>query len=412
MRGKLAQYDDVLEPGEIGLLKKLAEPLAGRSYLHVNSTFSGGGVAEILHRLTAIFDELGIAARWEVIEGERKFFEVTKELHNGLQGKDVLVSRELWDYYLSVNDENARRLDLAADLVFIHDPQPAPLIQYRPREGRWVWRCHIDISHPNRPIWSGLKEMVERYDAAIFSVSKFAQSLSIPQFVIPPTIDPLSDKNRALSQREVQDALDRYEIPTDRPILLQVSRFDPFKDPLGVIRAFRMVRRHHPCRLVLAGGAASDDPESVEVLSRVQEEAVGDPEIHVLNLPPFSDVGINALQRAAAVVLQKSTREGFGLTVTEALWKAKPVVAGAVGGIPLQVHHGVTGFLVHSVEGAAYRIRELLHEPELGLHMGEMGREHVRRNFLITKQARDYLSLWIALEHPDERVIHLGGKSA
>ena len=403
----LAIYEKVAPPEDLRMLKKLAEKLEGRSYLHINSTSDGGGVAEILHRLKDIFVGLGIKARWEVMKGDDAFFEMTKKVHNGLQGKEESLSPEMWDHYHDINRTNAKALDLNADYVFIHDPQPASLIHYRPSDGLWVWRCHIDLSNPNKEIWGNLRPAVERYDAAIFSVAKFAQNLAIPQFIAPPSIDPLGPKNRELSQEEIQKTLEEFQIPTDLPILLQVSRFDPFKDPLGVIQAYRMVKKYHPCRLILAGGAASDDPESTGVLARIQEEAKGDPNIHILNLPPFSDIHINALQRVATVVLQKSLREGFGLTVAEALWKGKPVIAGCVGGIPLQINHRSGGFLVHSVEGAAFYIRKLLHNPHLANKMGEIGREHVRENFLITRQARDYLALWASLDNPNQQVLHL-----
>ncbi len=403
----LIPYEKVAPPEDIRMVKKLAQRLKGRSYLHVNSTATGGGVAEILHRLNDIFVGLGIEARWEVIKGDETFFGITKNFHNGLQGKELTISKKEWDLYYEVNQANAKELDLSADLVFIHDPQPAALIDARPNGGKWVWRCHIDLSHPNQRVWKGLQPNVEKYDAAIFSVSKFAQSLPIPQFIAPPSIDPLSDKNRDLRQEEIQKVLDLYQIPTDLPIVLQVSRFDPFKDPLGVIQAYRMVKKYHPCRLILAGGTASDDPESAGILAKVQEEVKGDDHIHILDLPPFSDVHLNALQRAASIILQKSLREGFGLTVTEALWKGRPVIGGSVGGIPLQINHGVNGFLVHSIEGAAFHIRQLLHDPQLAKHMGEMGREHVRQNFLITRQAKDYLALWVALEAPAKSVVQL-----
>ncbi|HTN43801.1 MAG TPA: glycosyltransferase [Nitrospiria bacterium] len=405
MRG-LSEYNGIAEPDEIRLLTRLGERLRGRSFLHVNSTSVGGGVAEILHRLIALFGDLGVSARWEVIKGDQSFFEVTKQIHNGLQGQAVEMSPRMWEIHREVNEANAGQMDLDADLVFIHDPQPVHLIEHR-RNGLWVWRCHVDVSHPHPPVWRGLAADVGRYDAAIFSGAQFAQQLAVPQFVVPPSIDPLSEKNRDLSDPEIQAELEAHQIPRDKPILLQVSRFDRFKDPVGVVQAYRMVKRYYDCRLILAGGTATDDPEGEGILARVREEARDDPDIRILLLPPFSDRLINALQRAAAVVLQKSTREGFGLTVAEALWKAKPVIGGAVGGIPSQIHHGVTGFLVHSVEGAAYRIRHLLHNPGLGKKMGEMGREHVRRNFLITRQAKDYLALWAALEHRGERVIQI-----
>jgi trehalose synthase len=405
MKG-LSAYNGIAEPDEIRLLTRLGERLRGRSFLHVNSTSVGGGVAEILHRLIALFGELGVAARWEVMKGDQSFFEVTKRIHNGLQGQPVEMSSRMWKIHREVNDANARQMDLDADLVFIHDPQPAHLIEHR-RNGLWVWRCHVDVSHPDPPVWERLAADVGRYDAAIFSGAQFAQQLAVPQFVVRPSIDPLSEKNRDLSDWEIRAELEAHQIPRDKPILLQVSRFDRFKDPVGVVQAYRMVKRYYDCRLILAGGTATDDPEGEGILARVREEAHDDPDIRILLLPPFSDRLINALQRAAAVVLQKSTREGFGLTVAEALWKAKPVIGGAVGGIPSQIHHGVTGYLVHSVEGAAYRIRQLLHNPELGKKMGEMGREHVRRNFLITRHAKDYLALWAALEHRGERVIQI-----
>jgi len=400
----LSAYSLIAEPEELRALTQLASRLEGRSFLHVNSTFTGGGVAEILNRLVALFRDLGIEARWEVMKGDQSFFDVTKKIHNALQGQEAKITTQMWEIHREANEANAKRISLDADLVFIHDPQPSAFVLHR-KYGLWIWRCHVDVSHPYLPVWQELESYVSRHDGAIFSGAKFAQSLSIPQFVVPPSIDPLSEKNKDLSDQEICQELEAHQINQDKPILLQVSRFDRFKDPVGVTHAYRMVKKYHDCQLILAGGTATDDPEGEEVLARVGEAAEGDPDIHVLLLPPFSDRTINALQRSATVVLQKSTKEGFGLTVAEALWKGKPVIGGAVGGISLQIHHGVTGFLVHSIEGAAYRIRQLLHNPELGKKMGQMGREHVRRNFLITRQARDYLALWIALEHRGERVI-------
>jgi len=248
-----------------------------------------------------------------------------------------------------------------------------------------------------------------KYDGAVFSVAKFAQALPISEFIIPPSIDPLSEKNRELTENEITETVERLRIPLDRPVILQVSRFDRFKDPIGVMKAYRIVKKYNDCILILAGSPATDDPEGEAVLNEVKEYASGDPDIHVLLLPPFSDRDINALQRIAAVVLQKSVKEGFGLTVSETMWKGKPVIGGAVGGIPLQIVHGVTGFLVHSVEGAAFRIRQFLNNPDMAKRMGEMGREYVRNNFLITRQARDYLSIWYAMEHPGKSVLELFG---
>ena len=402
----LSAYSKIAQPEEIRSLTHLAARMKGKSFLHINSTSVGGGVAEILHRLVYLFRELGLEARWETIKGDQSFFEITKKIHNGLQGLQVEMTPKMWKILREVNEANAKQLSYDADLVFVHDPQPAPLVEHRKR-GIWVWRCHIDASHPHAPVWNRLQAYVDKYDGAIFSGAQFAQKLDIPQFIVPPAIDPLSDKNRDMRPEEVEKVLIAHQIPQDKPILLQVSRFDRFKDPLGVIRAYRMVKKSYDCRLILAGGSATDDPEGETILAQVREEAHGDPDVHILMLAPFSDELINALQRAAAIVIQKSLREGFGLTVTEALWKGKPVIGGAVGGIPTQILHGKTGFLVHSVEGTAYRIRQLLHNPEWGKRMGQTAHEHVRRNFLLTRQAKDYLALLASCEHPGERMIYL-----
>lgn len=394
---RIEDYEGIVEHGDLRAIERMAGRLEGRRMLHVNSTAAGGGVAEILTRMVPLFKGLGLDVRWEVMQADRPFFEVTKNIHNSLQGRGEPLTKEMWETYERVNRENCARTDLDADFTVIHDPQPALYIERKPR-GKWIWRCHIDISSPDRATWHRLKEIVARYDASIFSVANFAQSLPITQFLMQPSIDPLSEKNIQLEETEVRSVYERFRIPMDKPILLQVSRFDPFKDPLGVIDAFRLARKYHECRLVLAGGTATDDPEGEVVLKAVQERAGEDPDIHILLLPPFSDREVNALQRGAAVVLQKSTREGFGLVVAEALWKKKPVVGGDVGGIPLQIIEGVTGYLVHSVEGAAYRIRQLLEDPELARRMGEAGREHIRRNFLITRNVRNYLGMWTALE--------------
>lgn len=402
---KLEDYRGIAEQGDIRAIEAMAAKLKGRTMLHVNSTAEGGGVAELLQRIVPLFKDLGINVRWEVMQGTKPFFEVTKGLHNSLQGKGMHITKEMWDEYESVNRANAERIDTDADCVIIHDPQPAMFIEKK-RRGIWFWRCHIDISSPDPITWYFLKNIVERYDGSIFSVANFAQSVSIPQFMMQPSIDPLANKNIELSEEEVKGTFERFNLPTDKPILLQVSRFDPFKDPLGVIDAYRLVKKYHDCRLVLAGGTATDDPEGDRVLQEVREKAGGDPDIHLLLLPPFSDREINALQRGSTIVLQKSTREGFGLVVAEALWKKKPVIGGDVGGIPLQIVEGVTGFLVHSAEGAAYRIRQLLENPDKSRHMGEAAKEHIRRNFLVTRNVKNYLALWIAMERK-EQVIYI-----
>jgi trehalose synthase len=389
----LQSYRDVAPPGTVDSLYRLSERVHGRSFLHINSTRVGGGVAEILMRLIPLLNDLGVQARWEVLEGNPEFFRVTKAFHNALQGEEQVVTEAMYEAYLETNRDNARRLDLAADLALIHDPQPAALILARPHDGAWIWRCHIDASRPQRRVWTFLRRFVEQYDAAIFSLPAFAQRLPIPQYLVYPSIDPLSDKNRELTDLEVAGILDRLGIPRDKPMLIQVSRFDRFKDPVGVINAYRMVKRRTDCRLVLAGGGASDDPEGKAVLAEVRDAAGHDTDIHVLELPPDAHLEINALQRAATVVLQKSTREGFGLTVAEAMWKGKPVIGGAVGGITAQILYDVTGYTVTSVEGAAYRIRFLLDNPEIATRIGRIAREHVRRHFLITRHLGDYLML-------------------
>ncbi len=399
-------YKGIAPKGDIVLLQKLGEAFRGRSFLHINSTREGGGVAEILHRMVPILTEIGIDARWEVIKGDAKFYDTTKKVHNALQGNEERFTREMWDHHLEVNRENAGKLDLEADAVVIHDPQPAPLIEFR-KNGVWIWRCHIDVSSPRPDAWNAINRYSERYDAAVFSVARFARSMKIDEFIIPPSVDPVSDKNRELTPDEINDTAARYNIPRDRPVILQVSRFDVFKDPIGVIKAYRMVKKYNDCVLVLAGSPATDDPEGETVLAEVREYAEGDPDIIILLLPPFSDRDINALQRLATVVLQKSLKEGFGLTVSEAMWKEKPVLGGAVGGIPTQIVHGVTGFLVHSPEGAAFRIRQLLNDSGMARRMGQQGKEYVRSNFLITRQVRDYLSVWYAAEHKGQSVLEL-----
>lgn len=394
---RLEDYRKVTPPGSVDLLYHMSEKVKGKSLLNINSTRSGGGVAEILNRLVPMLNELEIKVGWEIMQGSEGFFKVTKAFHNALQGRDPGISDRMYQLYIEENRENAKRLTFDADMILVHDPQPAALIDYGDRAGKWVWRCHIDISQPARRVWRFLKNYVLKYDAAIFSLPTFAQKLPIPKFLIYPSIDPLSDKNRELSRREVNKILDRLGIPRDKPILLQVSRFDRFKDPVGVIQAYRIVKKHNDCRLILVGGGAADDPEGDVVLQEVREAAGQDPDIHVLLLPPDSNIEVNALQRAATVVLQKSLREGFGLTVAEAMWKGKPVVGGFAGGITVQIMYYHTGYTVSSVEGAAFRVRHLLNNPEIGRKMGNDAKEYVRRNFLITRHMADYLTLMAAL---------------
>jgi len=389
----IEMYRDVAPHGVIDLVYRLAERLKGSTMLHVNSTKMGGGVAEMLIRLIPFFNDLGIETRWEVVNGTPLFFKTTKGFHNALQGQKQDITTAMYEEYLHVNETNARQLSLESDVVIIHDPQPAAFINFKQNHSHWLWRCHIDISMPYRKVWHFLRDYVSRYDAAIFSLPDFAQKLPIPQYQIYPSIDPLSDKNRDLAKDEIDRVLETYGIPREKPMILQVSRFDKFKDPLGVIEAYKMVKKHNECCLVLAGGSAADDPEGVEILARVMEAASHDPDIYVLDLPPDANLTINALQRAAAIVLQKSTKEGFGLTVAEAMWKGKPVIGGAVGGITSQIIWGQTGYTINSIEGCAYRIRHLLNNQQHSLEMGKRAREYTRRNFLITRHLCDYLAL-------------------
>lgn len=388
----LEEYREFAPKGTVEFLNRLGEQVKDQSFLNVTAVRYGGGMSEVLRRLTPMMKSLDVDARWEVITGTQEFFDVAKGLTNGLQGREPKISEEMFDTYLQVNQQNAHALDLDADLVMIHDPQPAALIEQR-EQGHWIWRCHLDIAQPQRWAWRFVRRFVVKYDAAVFSLPDFAQRLPIPQFVVHPSIDPLSDKNRELSKTEIAQALSRLGIPRDKPILLQVSRFERFKDPVGTLKAFRLVRKHHQCRLVVAGSGVAHDKEGEAVLAELQEMAAGDTDVHLLQLPPEADVEINALQRSATIVLQKSIKEGFGLAVSEAMWKGKPVIGGTAGGITAQIIDDVTGFIVHSDEGAAFRIRYLLSNPALIGRMGGAAREHVRRNFLITRHLGDYLTL-------------------
>ena len=399
-RVPLDDYSGVVGAGEIDEMRALAKPLSGRTVQMVNSTAVGGGVAEMLNRLVPLAEELGLNIRWEVMTGGDDFFEVTKAFHNALHGEPYHPEPAHFEIFRAYNEQNVKRIPLDAEFVIIHDPQPAGLIQARQRKtGRWIWRCHIDLSHPNPSVWSFLGSYVSQYDGAIFSSPQFARQLPIPQYLFYPAIDPLSEKNRELEPEFIMQVLTRYSIDPLRPILTQISRFDRLKDPVGVVRAYRIVRRYFDCQLVLAGGSATDDPEGAEVLKEVKRAAEDDPDIKVLELPPWAPLEVNALQRASSIVIQKSLREGFGLTVSEALWKKKPVVASAVGGIPNQIIHKHTGLLAHSVEGTAYQIRYLLSHPEIAARLGEQGHAHVKENFLITQNLKRYLTLFLASQH-------------
>jgi trehalose synthase len=393
---RLDDYASVIGAQEVDDLRALAEPLAGKTVQMVNTTAVGGGVAEILSRLVPLIQELGLMPRWDIMTGGSDFFAVTKAFHNALHGGAYEPQPKDFEVFLAYNELNRQRLQFDAEFTVIHDPQPAGLIDARPPRGsHWIWRCHIDLSRPNAAVWNFLKPIVSQYDCALFSSPEFARQLPIPQYLFYPCIDPLAEKNKDLPPETVAEVFARFGIDTTRPILTQISRFDRLKDPVGVIRAYQIVKRYADCQLILAGGGADDDPEGESVLMEVRQVANGDPDVHVLNLPPWSAHEINALQRGSTVVIQKSLREGFGLTVTEALWKKKPVVASAVGGIPSQVIHKHTGLLSHSVEGTAYQIRYLLSHPALAQKLGEQGHEHVREHFLMTSNVRRYLTLFL-----------------
>lgn len=405
---RLADYEAVAGRETIEELHILADKVRGKRLQNINSTSVGGGVAEILTRLVPLLRELGIDATWDVIKGDQAFFNVTKAFHNALHGNSEPITAAMLDAYRATTAANLAAMDIHGDVVIVHDPQPAGLVALRRSLGRqWVWRCHIDVSNPDPLVWDFLKPYVDQYDAAIFSMPDFAQQLAIAQYMVAPSIDPLADKNRELDADSITGVLARFGIDPGRPVVTQISRFDRLKDPLGVIAAYRLVKRRHDCQLVLAGGGASDDPEGAIVLDEVQQAAAADPDIHVLLLPPFSDLEINALVRGSTVVMQKSIKEGFGLTVSEALWKKKPVIGGAVGGIKLQVINGVSGFLVHSPEGAAQRLAQLLDDPALRTALGENGHLHVKQNFLLTRHVKDYMLVMLALDHPNEDIVHL-----
>ncbi len=401
MKKTLINYEKIIGPVAISKLRQVARDLKGASVVHVNSTREGGGVAEILFWMIPLMKELGLDALWEVIEGNAEYFNTTKTFHNGLQGNDVILTDRMIRAYedtVAGNAERLRPILQDADFVVIHDPQPAFLHELCPdKRGQWIWRCHIDASRPNRAVWNYLRSKVNNFNASIFSMPDFAHKLDHPQFIIAPSIDPLSDKNIELSDKEIKDTLQNFNIDPNRPILCQISRFDRFKDPIGVIKAFNLLNGAFNAQLVLAGGGATDDPEGAAVLEEVNQAANGNKNIHILMLPPDSHRVINALQRASTIVIQKSLQEGFGLTVTEAMWKCKPVIGGNTGGIRLQVHNHHTGFLVDTPEGAALRIRKLLYQPDVISKIGQTAKEFVQENYLCNRHLREYLTLMLGL---------------
>lgn len=404
---EIKDYKLIVGTSTLDALFRLAGKFHGKVIQNINSTSVGGGVAEILMRMVPLLKQLGVDARWDVIKGNERFFEITKSMHNALHGVPVKMAKDDLEYFLDINRQNAGEMMFSGDVVFVHDPQPVALIEKKKELGKkWAWRCHIDFTHPQEDVMDFLKSYIEQYDSAVFSAPAFARKLSIPQALISPSIDPLSDKNKDLPASTMRKILRRFGIDAKRPIVTQISRFDYLKDPLGVVKVYKKVKKHADCQLVLAGGGATDDPEGMKVLEEVREASAGDADIHVLFLPPASDIEINALQRASTVVLQKSLKEGFGLTVAEALWKAKPVIASAVGGIPLQIKHKYSGILTHSIDGTAYYLKQLLNEPAYAKKLGVNGKEHIRNNFLITRHIRDYLLLFLSLYY-DGDVVNL-----
>ena len=400
----LDDYRSIVGQGQLDALRFLARELKGKTIKMVNSTAVGGGVAEMLNRLVPLLSEVDVPTHWDVITGGNDFFEITKAFHNALHGAPYELTKSAQDIFLIYNEQNRKRMQFDEEMVVIHDPQPVGLIRSRSKTpASWVWRCHIDLSNPNQKVWEFLRPFVEQYDAAVFSSQSFARQLPIPQYLFYPCIDPLSEKNKELPDSQVQKICDEFGIDRSRPIVTQVSRFDRLKDPVGVVQAYKLAKKYVDCQLVLAGGGASDDPEGAAVLQEVKEAADNDPGIIILDLPPWCAIEINAIQRASTIVVQKSLKEGFGLTVTEALWKGKPTIAGAVGGIPNQIIHKLTGVLVHSVEGCAFQIRYLLTHPEFARTIGVNGREHVKENFLMTSSVKRWLLLFRILEQAKAR---------
>lgn len=406
----LKDYIPIVGENTVDELRLIASRLKGKKIQHINSTRQGGGVAEMLSRVIPLMKELGVDIEWGVIEGSPDFFNVTKKFHNALHGRYEIIVDKDFDIYLEAARKYIAKTRIEGEVVFVHDPQPIALIQNKRRlkEVKWVWRCHIDVSSPNERVWEFISTFIEGYHASVFSSPKFTRPLKIPQFLVCPAIDPLSDKNRALSKSEVDKVLYKYGLDRNKPIIAQISRYDYLKDPIGVIEAFKLVKRYIDAQLVLAGNRAADDPETEKVLEEVKEKAKGVSDVHILLIPPeHNDIDINALQRASSVIVQKSIREGFALTVTEALWKGKPVVASAVGGIPLQIKHKYSGLLCHSIEGAALQIRQFLQNPTFAKRLATNGQTHIERNFLITRLMREHMLLALALFHEGD-IITLG----
>lgn len=400
----LDTYTEIVGSEAIERIRALAEPLQGARVLHINATAYGGGVAELLATHVPLLQAVGINAEWQVLHGSDEFFTVTKAVHNALQGGDVAWTADMARIYLEKVLDNALRLEGEWDFVVAHDPQPAALLSFledspvRRAETHWIWRCHLDLTNARPDVWEFLSPYVEHHDASVWTMGEFVpESLEMDRVVIaPPCIDPLSVKNLDLPEPFMKEICHQYGVDTNRPLVCQVSRYDPWKDPVGVIKAFRIARVEVPdAQLLLAGSMATDDPEGFKVWEEVEAVRDGDRDIHLLsNIQQVGNVQINAFQRAADVIVQKSLREGFGLTVSEGLWKGRPVIGGRAGGIVLQIRDGEDGYLVDSVDECAQRIVELLGNPVRADEMGANGREHVRANYLSTRELEDYLRLF------------------
>lgn len=400
---KIEEYIPIVGQPIIDDLKLIADKLKGKSIQHINSTSVGGGVAEILNKMVPLMQCLNVNTKWDVIKGGEKYFDVTKKFHNALHGKQEDITKDDFAIFMETSRKNMEEITNYSDIVFVHDPQPIALVNKK-SNNKWIWRCHVDVSNHGKKVWDFLMNYIVKYDASVFSAPGYSQqNFPIRQFLIAPSIDPLSDKNKELPQEFIDSVLNKYGILKDKPIVAQISRFDRLKDPAGVIEAYIKVKKYIDCQLILAGGTAADDPEGIKVFEEVKEKALKDKDIHLLLLS-HNDLEVNALQRASTIIIQKSLKEGFGLTVAEALWKSKPVVASNVGGIPLQISHKHSGLLCHSIDGAAFAIKQLLNSPEYAKKLGENGREHIRNNFLITRHLKDYLLLFLSLYHSEDIV--------
>jgi trehalose synthase len=390
----IGDYERHVGSEVVDRISRKAEPLKGYHIAHVNSTYYGGGVAALLSSVSLLMNSVGIKTGWRVIQGSPDFFSITKKMHNALQGDKINLSKRKCEIYERVVFENAVRNHLDHDLVLIHDPQPLPMIEHYDKKGPWVWRCHVDLTDLDTGLWNYLNQFIEKYDAVVVSLKEYRQKLRTPQVFIMPAIDPFSIVNQEMSEDEIDERLAHYDIPTDLPLVVQISRFDRWKDPKGVIEAFKMARKDVEATLVLLGNVATDDPEG----SKVYESLLDEREERIIILSRQDTALVNALQRRAAVVLQKSLREGFGLTVAEAMWKGTAVIGGNVGGIRYQIEDGVNGFLVFSVEEAAERMVRLLKDDKLRAEMGARARETVRKKFLLTRYLEQYLDLFNAFE--------------